>query len=102
MDLLCSIFMLLGVFIAAMYCRKIQVTGHTHQLHNAAALCLFAGPAPLTMPNVVAPVPGFCESLLSLTCAPKVTGNGTQHGPCLITDQNVFQDRSVMHYANDK
>lgn len=96
-----SIFMFVGVFVGAMLVRKGQVDSHVHELHNAAALCLFAGPTPQAYPEVMAPVPGFCESLLSLTCAPNVTGDGSRHGPCLITDANRFWDRSVMLYADD-
>lgn len=51
-------------------------------------------------PDVMAPVPGFCESLLSMTCAPNVTGVGSSHGPCLVTDQNIFKERSVMLYGD--
>lgn len=103
-----SIFMLLGVFVGACLVRKWQVDDNTHQLHNAAALCLFAGPTPQGLhdagprPDLLAPVPGFCESLLSLTCAPNVTGIGNFHGPCLVTDQEIYKDQSVMLYADGK
>lgn len=101
-DTLSSVAMLVGVFLCAMLVRYYQVQQHSHQLNNAAALCLFAGPTPQGRQDLIAPVPGFCESLLSLTCAPKVTGDGSSHGHCLITDQKVFSpDRSTMHYADE-
>lgn len=107
-DILFSILMLVGVFCGALLVRVWQVGNHSHQLQNAAALCLFAGPAPqmqhaidLTPYPVLAPVPGFCESLLSMTCAPHVSGPGGNHGPCLITDENIFHDKSLMMYADD-
>jgi len=103
MDLLFSIAMFIAVLGGALMVRHAQVNEHIHQLHNAAALCLFAGPTPEALPNVMAPVPGFCESLLSLTCAPNVSGAGnssSQHGPCLVTDMNVFHDKSMMLYAD--
>lgn len=99
-NLIISILLLGGVFAGAVSVRAWQVEAHTHQLHNAAALCLFAGPTPVAQPNVLAPVPGFCESLLSMTCAPNVTGPGNKHGPCLITDQNVFKDHSMVLYGD--
>lgn len=95
-----SLILFMSVFFGAMGVRYVQVNSHVHQLHNAAALCLFAGPTPEGLPNVVAPVPGFCESLLSLTCAPNVTGAGSSHGPCVVTDQNIFQQESVRMYAD--
>jgi hypothetical protein len=95
-----SVVMLVGVFMGALLIRYWQVDVHMHELQNAASLCLFAGPTPQGKPNVLAPVPGFCESLLSMTCAPNVTGPGSHHGPCLITDQNIFQDKTIMLYAD--
>jgi len=100
-DILFSILMLVGVFCGALLVRVWQVSNHGHQLQNAAALCLFAGPAPQMQHAVLAPVPGFCESLLSMTCAPHVSGPGSKHGPCLITDENIFHDKSLMMYADD-
>jgi len=101
-DLLFSALLFLTVFAGALCVRAWQVDVHTHQLHNAAALCLFAGPTPHNLPDTVAPVPGFCESLLGLTCAPEVRGVGSHHGPCMISDTNIFHDESVMLYADDK
>merc|ERR1719316_1551230 len=92
--------MLLVVFVGAVMVRSWQVDVPTHQLHNAAALCLFAGPPPQARQDLLAPVPGFCESLLSLTCAPNVTGAGQHHGSCVVTDQNVFKRRSVKRYPD--
>lgn len=102
LEIILSAIMLVGVFIAAMLVRKHQVDQHVRQLHGAASLCLFAGSVPDSQPDVIAPVPGFCESLLSLTCAPDVKlGNGNYHGPCLVTDQKVFgHQHSVMQYAD--
>lgn len=100
-DICLSIALLVGVFLAALSIRYWQLNTHMHQLHIAAALCLFAGTPPASQPEVLAPVPGFCESLLSMTCAPNVTGTGSHHGPCLITDQKVFQDQTVMMYGDE-
>jgi len=99
-DILFSLVMILGVIAGAMSVRSYQVDTQRHALHNTAALCLFAGPTPHGRQDVLAPVPGFCESLLSLTCGPSVRGSGSSHGPCLVTDQNIFKDRSVMLYAD--
>merc|ERR1711939_1069816 len=99
-DVVFSFVMLVATLLGACFYRYGQVELYTHQLHNAAALCLFAGPTPQAQPDLLAPVPGFCESLLSMTCAPNVTGPGKQHGSCLVTDQNVFTSRSVMLYAD--
>lgn len=93
----CCMFFVLG---AACLARAWQVSVHEELLHLNAALCLFAGPTPQARQDVLSPVPGFCESLLSFTCAPNVTGPGRDHGPCLVTDQNIFQERSVMQYAD--
>jgi len=99
-DIAFSFLMLIGVLLGSCLVRKWQVDDYHHQLNNAAALCLFAGPAPLGLQNVIAPVPGFCESLLSLTCAPNVTGIGSEHGPCLVTDQHIFKAHDVMLHAD--
>jgi len=101
-DVAFSAFLMLFVVGAACCARAWQVNVHGELLHLNAALCLFAGPTPQARQDVLSPVPGFCESLLSLTCAPNVTGSGRDHGPCLVTDQNIFQDRSVMLYADGK
>lgn len=99
-DIFFSLIMLSGVIFGACLARSFQIDTNLHQLHKAAALCLFAGAPPVSQPDLLAPVPGFCESLLSLTCAPNVTGYGRSHGPCLVTDQDVYRDRSFLLYAD--
>jgi len=100
-DICLSIVLFVGVFLASLAVRYWQLDTHMHQLHTAGALCLFAGAPPAAHPDVVAPVPGFCESLLSMTCAPNVTGPGSHHGPCLITDQHLFHDQTVMMHGDE-
>lgn len=92
--------MMIAVFVGAVTARLWQVDQHEHQLHNAAALCLFAGPPPQAQKDVLSPVPGFCESLLSMTCAPNVTGPGKKRGPCVVTDQNIFEGKSLALHAD--
>jgi hypothetical protein len=101
-DLLVSVVLFLLVFCGAMLVRKAQVDSHVHELHHVAALCLFAGPTPQAQTDIMAPVPGFCESLLSFTCAPNVNGKGSHHGPCLITDQEIFaQNHDLKLYPDE-
>jgi len=66
----------------------------------ASALCLFNGAPPIGGTNLVAPVPGFCESILSATCAPAVVGPGSRHGPCIVTDQTAIFDATVQLYLD--
>lgn len=99
-DIVFSLVMILSVIAGAMTVHAYQVDTQRHALHNAAALCLFAGPTPQGRQDVLAPVPGFCESLLSLTCGPSVRGSGSSHGPCLVTDPSILKDKSLMLYAD--
>lgn len=101
-DIIFSLVSILAVVMGAMLVRYHQVHTNAHALHTAGALCLFSGPTPQGRQDVVAPVPGFCESLLSVTCGPSVEGAGSYHGPCLVTDQNIFQERSVMLHADSE
>jgi hypothetical protein len=112
-DLATGLVLFVTVLLGAACTRRWQMGSQTQLLQTAATLCLFAGSppevsqdliafkvgqdlvAPSLRQDLIAPVPGFCESLLSLTCAPNVTGAGRKHGPCLVTDLNIFKERTV-------
>lgn len=72
--------------------------------NDAAALCLFAGPTPENRADLVAPVPGMCETLLTMVCAPSVKGVGAVNGPCVVTNQGVFEEwqATYMQYPTDE
>jgi len=69
---------------------------------DTSALCLFGGPTPGNRPDLVAPVQGFCESLLTMSCGPSAVGPGALRGPCVITDQGTFKEwpASYKFYAD--
>mmetsp|Transcript_51023 Transcript_51023/g.79717 ORF Transcript_51023/g.79717 Transcript_51023/m.79717 type:complete len:662 (-) Transcript_51023:68-2053(-) len=97
-DILFGLLLFLGVFCGAGLVRSWQMNRQTQSLQTAAALCLFAGPAPQAREDLVAPVSGFCESLLSLSCAPSVEGPNV-HGPCVVTNQDMFQRQTFASAA---
>jgi hypothetical protein len=68
-------------------CRLGQIYMRKCYFAAIASVCLFLGPTPeVTSYPVVAPVPGFCESLLDAACAANVTGPASVNGPCYIAD----------------
>jgi hypothetical protein len=97
-DIAFGLTLFLGVFCGAMLVRDWQMRRNTEHLQSAAALCLFAGPTPQARPDLIAPVAGFCESLLSLSCAPNVQGTAGR-GPCLVTNENIFQSQTIVYPA---
>lgn len=62
---------------------------------DTASLCLFGGPPTFgNSSELLAPVPGFCESLLKLTCVPHGIDELPQ-GPCFVTDSDVPWPKDV-------
>lgn len=97
--------------LAIAFCFLASVTLRAHQrslfyefYNDAASLCLFAGPTPEARTDIVAPVPGMCETLLTMVCAPSVKGVGVVNGPCVVTDQGVFVEWQATYkrYVNDE
>lgn len=89
--------------VLALLIRSWQCQTFRKYFRMTAAICLFAGPTPGGQTNVLAPVPGFCDSLLGATCAPAVTPNATaqEHGLCVITDQTVAHRPTLQFYLDD-
>lgn len=90
---------------AAAFGIRFYQVGIFHTFYNdAAALCLFSGPTPGGRSDVLAPVPGLCETLLSMSCAPVASGPGADRGPCVVTDQGVFREAVPNHqfYADEE
>jgi len=75
----------LSVLLGAAYVRWAQLHVYHGFYENAAGACLFLGPAP---EGEFRPVPGFCESLLKMTCVRQGTGKAA-HNPCVVTDYNT-------------
>mmetsp|Transcript_154492 Transcript_154492/g.274022 ORF Transcript_154492/g.274022 Transcript_154492/m.274022 type:complete len:694 (+) Transcript_154492:81-2162(+) len=90
-------------FTAAALLRLWQLRIFKSYFKMTAAICLFAGPMPEGMSNVVAPIAGFCDSLLGITCAPDVSPASTAvaHGHCVITDQRVATIGTTFLYLDD-
>lgn len=97
--------------VAVIICFALSFSLRTHQIslfyefyNDAAALCLFAGPTPDARTDLVAPVPGMCETLLTMVCAPSVKGVGAANGPCVVTDQGVFEEwqATYKHYPTEE
>lgn len=91
-------------FFAAACLRVYQLRIYRIYMRMCAAMCLFAGAVPGEESGYVAPVTGFCETLLSVRCAPDVTPNATlqAHGRCVITDQGVGQNGTMFLYMEDE
>lgn len=69
-----------------------------------AAVCLFAGPTiPFGRTDIIGPVAGFCDSLLGVSCAPRVepAETATRHGYCVITDQTTMTSPTIQFYLDD-
>lgn len=77
------LYALVSLLGGVAFFRWAQLVRYQDLFDNTAALCLFGGPS--TSPDVLTPVPGFCESLLKLTC----TLNKTQTHPCVVGDWDV-------------
>jgi len=75
------------IFTAFAFCMRLVQLHEFRELFNVTAtLCLFGGPTKSTATHF-APVPGMCESLLALTCAPPSEASLLQDfGSCVITD----------------
>jgi len=82
--------------------RSVQLNEFGTLFNLSSSLCLFGGPSQpsVTQPHF-APMPGFCESLLSLTCAasPLQLPNSTA-GSCVITDFDVPWPKNVAVASN--
>lgn len=87
---------------ASVACRAHQIYIFEARFNMLEALCLFVGPTPGGREDIVAPATGLCESLLSATCAPNVTGPGARHGPCVVSDFGAFYDPIVMLHADGR
>lgn len=102
-EILMPVIACLVCFTGAFGLRAYQIHAFGEFYNDAAAMCLLAGPTPQGRTDVVAPVPGVCESLLGMVCAPSVAGPGAAHGPCVLTDQGVFSEWQANYklYAED-
>jgi len=85
--------------IVTLASRSVQLNEFGTLFNLSSSLCLFGGPSQpsMTQPHF-SPVPGFCESLLSLTCAtsPQQLPNSTAGmGSCVITDFEVPWPKDV-------
>eukprot|EP00747_Dinoflagellata_sp_TGD_P086224 gnl/TRDRNA2_/TRDRNA2_163204_c0_seq1.p1 gnl/TRDRNA2_/TRDRNA2_163204_c0~~gnl/TRDRNA2_/TRDRNA2_163204_c0_seq1.p1 ORF type:complete len:402 (-),score=47.56 gnl/TRDRNA2_/TRDRNA2_163204_c0_seq1:142-1263(-) len=79
-------------------CRWYQMEMYKGYFDNAAALCLFSGPSPHK--NYIAPVPGFCESVMKLSCDERI-GNHKLESPCVIQDYDVPWPNNVRVSSGD-
>jgi len=95
-----GLFTVIFVVCISLLVRLWQVRVFTEYFYCVSSLCLFAGPVPTGQSNVVAAAPGFCESLLSASCMPRVSGPGSVHGPCVVTDQRFGHDASIRQYID--
>jgi len=95
-----GLFTAILVIAISFLIRLWQCQVFTSYFYSVSSLCLFAGPVPAGQSNMVAAAPGFCESLLSAACMPRVSGPGSVHGPCVVTDQRVGQDASIHQYIS--
>mmetsp|Transcript_142094 Transcript_142094/g.250585 ORF Transcript_142094/g.250585 Transcript_142094/m.250585 type:complete len:646 (+) Transcript_142094:75-2012(+) len=91
-------------FLAAACLRLYQLRIFRAYMRVTAAMCLFAGPTPGGEGGLVAPVTGFCDTLLSIRCAPDVSPKSTlqAHGRCVISDQGVGKRGTTFLYMDDE
>jgi len=84
--------------------RAYQVHTFQRYFRMTAAICLFAGPTqPFARKDVIQPVAGFCDSLLGVSCAPRVSSESSleEHGYCVVTDQTTMSRPTVEMYLDD-
>merc|ERR1712113_735916 len=93
-----------ATFACACVARWYQCVVFGQYFRMTAAICLFAGPTiPFADHSKMAPVAGFCDSLLGVSCAPHVEPKQTalRHGYCVITDQTTMTSPTIQYYLDD-
>lgn len=91
-------------FMAAAILRLYQLRLFRTYMRITAAMCLFAGATPGGEGGLVAPITGFCDTLLSVRCAPEVTPKSSleAHGRCVISDQGTGKSGTTFLYMDDE
>eukprot|EP00928_Gymnodinium_smaydae_P090499 TRINITY_DN74291_c0_g1_i1.p1 TRINITY_DN74291_c0_g1~~TRINITY_DN74291_c0_g1_i1.p1 ORF type:complete len:611 (+),score=65.88 TRINITY_DN74291_c0_g1_i1:242-1834(+) len=91
-------FLTIACLGCAFASRAWQIHIFNLMFNDAAALCLFTGPSPST--EIMAPVPGFCESIMQLTCTTEAVVP-SQKDYCVITDFGVRWPKDVRHVSTE-